>query len=176
MAKFGEKTAGYDPFEDISSSLTALREPAKPSVSSKEVKLPVDRPQMAVRPVEEKSGGEEVGALQEPVKPKTVLPVAALRVTKRFKTTKEEALRLDQASFQLSATLGISVDMSKITRALWEVYLQHEEEILRSMPTGMPNRRPANYDAVGLAELDEKLAELIGEGLMMACMRSRRGQ
>lgn len=174
MAKFGEQTKGYDPFADISSSLSALTEPAPP-LPSQEVKPTIkEAPRVRQQVTIEKSGGGEPVKKVEQAAPKPVSHEVVLRVTKRFKTTKEEAVRLDQAAFKLSATLGIGVDMSKITRALWEVYLQHEEEILRSMPENMPSKRPANYDAVGLAELDEKLAELVGEGLMMACMRSNR--
>lgn len=175
MAKFGDETKGYDPFKDISSSLSALAAPAPQQELIEEVKPQIEAPRKIRQPLDRKSGGVQA-TNRDQAKPKTVSSAVALRVTKRFKTTKEEGVRLDQASLKLSATLGISVDMSKISRALWEVYLQHEEEILRSMPNDMPNKRPANYDAVGLAELDEMLAELIGEGLMMACMRSRRGQ
>jgi len=174
MAKFGEQTTGYDPFADISNSLSALTEPAPPLPTPEVKPKAKDTPRVRQQAVVEKSGGEEPVKKIELATPKVVSPEVVLRVTKRFKTTKEEAARLDQAAFKLSATLGISVDMSKITRALWEVYLRHEEEILRSMPENMPSKRPANYDAVGLAELDEKLAELVGEGLMMACMRSNR--
>ena len=193
MAKFGEKGGGYDPFSQISSSLSALQErpveeePAAPPKAAE----PAPEPPQNARPVATppaptreprpqrrnrtpaSSGGVVAEAKPAPVQT-PVSPEVALRVTKRFKTTRDEALRLDQAALKLGAHLGTSVDMSKITRALWDVYLRHEEEILRSLPADQPSRRPANNDAVGLAELDERLADMIGEGLMMACMRQRR--
>lgn len=192
MAKFGGKDdAGYDPFSQISNSLSALKqgpqasdpepdhdngldeprrepEPSAPSRAADRVQEPKPRP----RPLE--SSGGVPNLRPQPAQP-PVSPEVALRVTKRFKTSHEEGLRLDQAALRLAAQLGTNVDMSKITRALWDVYLRHEDEILRSIPADQPTRRPANNDAVGLAELDERLAELIGEGLMMASMRQRRG-
>jgi len=184
MAKFGERDQGYDPFNQISNSLSALSAPEEETASSpvaeresngeaerrpRPVEVKPSRP--AEGPRERSSGGvADSGGFRQ----KTVAPSVALRMTKRFKTTKEEGLRLDQAALRLGAKLGMSVDVSKISRALWEVYLRHEEEILRSAPEDMGVSRPANNDAVGLAEYDERLAELISEGLMMACMRQRR--
>lgn len=195
MAKFGGKEdSGYDPFNQISSSLSALKEtPAinqptpdpdpepenevpPPAASSRE--RPVERvqepkPSPVSRPQIGSSGGGVRGRVQQPQP--SVSPEIALGAVKRFKTTHEEGLRINQAALKLAAHLGTSVDMSKITRALWDVYLRHEDEILRSIDPGQPTRRPANNDAVGLAELDEYLADLISEGLMMASMRQRRG-
>ncbi len=108
--------------------------------------------------------------------PKEASP-SALKVIRRFKTTKEEAIKIDRATVNLAAQLGIRMDTSKLTRALWEIYLTHEQEILRSVQhvEGL-GERPSNRDPIALAEFDEKLAQLIGEGLMVACMRSRRNQ
>ncbi|MFI4915100.1 MAG: hypothetical protein ACIAS6_01160 [Phycisphaerales bacterium JB060] len=198
MAKFGGKEdAGYDPFSQISNSLNALKQGSQPSDTEPELdhengqnqaaaesETPaasraaqrIQEPKPEPRPRQDTSngGGGGVSRAGSQIAQTPVSPEVALRVTKRFKTSHEEGLRLDQAALRLAAQMGTNVDMSKITRALWDVYLRHEEEILRSIPADQPTRRPANNDAVGLAELDERLADLIGEGLMMACMRQRR--
>lgn len=244
MAKFGSTDNGYDPFKDITESLSALSEPAPPDRQDElDAKKPAAKQQVpgetaheitkravaepATTTVEAKPAadaqpaqltkslrherastsepqhqvelktsppadgdtaihGEPAGRAEKEALPSesgggarstkksTVSDQVALRVTKRFKTTREEAQRLDQAALRLAATLNTSVDMSKITRALWEVYLQHEEEILRSAPNATTRERPANNDAVGLAEFDEQLATIIGDGLLIASMRSAR--
>lgn len=112
----------------------------------------------------------------EQAAPKTVSSTSALQTTKRFKTTKQEGLQLDAAAVQLGAALGVSVDFSKVTRALWDVYLRHQEDILRNVPEGELWERPANNDAAGLAELDQRLADLINEGLMVACRRPQNSR
>jgi hypothetical protein len=111
-----------------------------------------------------------------PTKSKTVSATSALQTTKRFKTTKQEGLELDAAAVKLGAALGVSVDFSKVTRALWDVYLRHQEDILRNVPEGELWERPANNDAAGLAELDQRLADLINEGLMVACRRPQNNR
>lgn len=193
MAKFGEKKDEYSPFSDISSTLAALSEPVPES--KPESKGSLDAANSEGQPLKlsraesnppkrgqhdaENSGGGQTAALDR-VRPESthqpkVSAASALTTVKRFKTTRAEAIRIDRATVNLAAQLGVRMDTSKLTRALWEIYLTHEQEILRSVQhaEGL-TERPPNTDAVALAEFDEKLAELIGEGLMMACMRSRR--
>lgn len=200
MAKLGPKEqGGYDPFSAIASSLTALAEEpvseAKPSPPRAQLdreqhpqpptqRLPAPAahaPLTARRPIvpveafdddrDDSSGG--VGAMETRPAARSVSGGTALRTSKRFKTTRTEAVKQDHAAVRLGAKLGISIDFSKVTRALWEIYLRHEEDILRQVQSDGTWERPANNDAVGLAELDERLAELIGEGLMIAAMRQR---
>jgi hypothetical protein len=97
----------------------------------------------------------------------------ALKTTKRFLTTRDESVQLDSAIARFGARIGIPVDFSKVTRALWEVYLRHEEDILRNVPSGESWIRPANNDAAGLAEMEGRLSTLIEEGLLVASMRPR---
>jgi len=196
MAKFGTQKSEYDPFGQISGTLAELDNSSGGAAQDK-VQEPDPEPKHAPDPVLEreivKTGGSretevkpaqidngEQGDTQvrhkEPSVQKESLP-SALKVIKRFKTTKEEAIKIDRATVNLAAQLGLRMDTSKLTRALWEIYLTHEQEILRSVQhvEGLAER-PSNRDAIALAEFDEQLAALIGEGLMMACMRSRRGQ
>ncbi len=198
MAKFGTQNPEYDPFGQISGTLAELDnesgggavqaqpptpepeiEPQEALVSEPRQTLPREMSQ--ARQVEVKrpeSSGAGQGEIRpaEKTAPKEGSP-SALKVIRRFKTTKEEAIKIDRATVNLAAQLGIRMDTSKLTRALWEIYLTHEQEILRSVQhvEGL-DERPSNRDAIALAEFDEKLAKLIGEGLMVACMRSRRNQ
>lgn len=89
------------------------------------------------------------------------------RIVKRIEASQNEANKLYMAVLRPAATLGISVDLSEIARALWKIYLLREEDALQSMPTdGLPERRPAKNDAVGIAEM-------IGEALLIASRRHR---
>lgn len=186
MAKFGETTVEYDPFNAISDTLKALNEPV-PEPSPPDPK-PVPQKQPApesrnqrhheAKParqsvVEESGGGGKEAPDHKPTARKMNSSLA-LVVNKRFKTTHDESKNIDQATIRLSSQLGIRLEMSKITRALWEVYIKHEDDILRSMSTGGPTERPSNTDPVALAEFDEQLAEMIAEGLRLSGMRSRR--
>ena len=204
MAKLGPKDqGGYDPFSAISNSLSDLASsPASAAVEASPEPIerkPQPQPRPASRAVQPAkpvtveppvveddgideeprrgSGGVEQRPLPTPsTKPKTVSPVSALQITKRFKTTRQEASQLDAAAIKLGAALGVSIDFSKLTRALWDVYMRHQEDILRNVPEGETWHRPANNDAAGLAELDERLADLINDGLMVACRRPKNNR
>jgi len=185
MAKFGESTVEYDPFNAISDTLKALNEPLpeptapEPNPAPKKEAPPAssDRRHREAKPVRKTVDKESGGGAQEvrDHQPTTKMSSSlALVVNKRFKTTHDESKNIDQATIRLSSQLGIRLEMSKITRALWEVYIKHEDDILRSMSTGGPTERPSNTDPVALAEFDEQLAEMIAEGLRLSGMRSRR--
>lgn len=189
MAKIGaQEQGGYDPFNAISESLSDLSAPAavqapapKPARASKKqviapppkpVEVQAPQPEPETQPARTDSGG--AGHDPEP-KPqpaaKTVSKTSALQITKRFKTTRQEGQEIEAAAMHLGSALGVSVDFSKLTRALWDVYLRHQDDILRNVPEGESWQRPANNDAAGLAELDERIANLINDGLMVACRR-----
>lgn len=214
MAKVGPKEqGGYDPFNAIASSLTALTEPPpaenktpspapgrdRPYPPAPEKPVVVEAPQQpepqpaadplpAPEPQREAPVPQEQGRAVPPSpqsepqplpatpRVKTVSSASALQITKRFKTTRQEAAQLDAAAIKLGAALGVSIDFSKVTRALWEVYTRHQEDILRNVPEGETWERPANNDAAGLAELDERLVDLVNEGLMVACRRPKNSR
>ena len=198
MAKLGApEQGGYDPFNAISESLSSLVEPPeapaaqpKPPAAAPRAKnktrtirppaqpVVVETPRPEPEDTEEpESGGGVAQRITPPVpKSKTVSSASQLQITKRFKTTRREAAELDAASIQLGAALGVSVDFSKVTRALWDIYLRHQEDILRNVPDDETWERPANNDAVGLAALDERLADLINDGLMVACRRPKNSR
>jgi hypothetical protein len=179
MAKFGKENSEFDPFQagnrafgDLDKVLTDLdKGPAASSAPAPEAKPqrhhPKSKPKAAPPPREmQRTGRSEARQnLQQPGAPEVI--------TKRVKTSAEEAKRLDHAAMRLGAALGVRIDFSKITRALWEVYLRHEEDILRNVPDDLSWGRPSNNDAVGLAELDEQIADLLNDGLMVASRRPR---
>ena len=185
MAKFGDPSkASYDPFNAISNSLSALQEqpeqvvepktstPQKTAQPEHQAPSPVAEPQS--HPHSENSrGGGGIGVNRNKAKTGKVSAASALTTTKRFKTTREEAMRIEQAALRLAERLGVYVDASKITRALWEFYLRHEDDILRNVPADKQLVRPSNNDAVGMAEFDEQLADLVDDGLLVASMRPR---
>lgn len=201
-----QEQGGYDPFNAISDSLADLATDPEPGAEQQRTppqapdKPKTSRPKQATMPAPSPAATEPAARttiadpppqarssravrLPSPVEvpveraaPKTVSSSSALQTTKRFKTTKQEGLQLDAAAVQLGAALGVSVDFSKVTRALWDVYLRHQEDILRNVPEGELWERPANNDAAGLAELDQRIADLINDGFMVACRRRQNNR
>lgn len=180
MAKIGKKQPEYDPFSAEKKSFDALGDalsgldakPPRKKPSSKPKVPAAHREEERLQPSQgEKQKGIAAGELESQAKPKAASQT--LDRTKRLKTTAEEALRWERSAMRLGAALGARVDFSKLTRALWEVYLRHEEDILKNVPEDGNWQRPSNSDAVGLAELDEQLADLLNEGLMIASRRPK---
>lgn len=195
MAKLGPPESGqFSPFAQMSQGIAALTQPASAPVEkpqqppaavggSKAPQAP--RPALAQpeRRAEVREMPRPAPRVQAPpvVEPKptpqpeaqevTAAVTASLLTMKRFKVSTEESAEMEQASLRLAAKLGVKIDFSKITRALWQVYLRHEEDILRNSAVGMTRGRPANDDTVGLAELDEQLAQIVSDGFMVASRR-----
>ncbi len=184
MAKVGSDGGGgaYNPFHQISNELATLTDmpeagstEAPEEIAPTQVNIPVP-PKREVRrrrePREQRVDTSPPVASHLP-SPRPTLPSGAnsLATTKRFKTTRDEAQKVEAAAARLGGHLGLSMDFSKLTRALWDVYLRHEDDILRNIPAGEYWKRPSNSDAVGLAELDERVADLVNEGLMIASRR-----
>jgi len=184
MAKVGESggAGGYNPFDQISDELATLSdmpEAAAMEDVSASAPPPVNIPEAQRRNVRRRREGQPQRVADRSAPPDTVhapTPTSvsttnSLATTKRFKTTRDEALKVEAAAARLGGQLGLSMDFSKVTRALWDVYLRHEEDILRNIPAGEYWKRPSNSDALGLAELDERVADLINEGFMVASKR-----
>lgn len=185
MPKIGPEDGAYDPFKSISNSLSELAEPPRvtelvqePNLHRKDVVEAGGRESAtrasAQTTVESKPSNTEVGeGRTEP--PKALKPPesSALAMVKRFKTSREEARQLDMAAVRLGARLGVRLDFSKLTRALWDAYLRHEDDILRNVPDDEIWERPSNGDAVGLADLDKRLSDLVNDGFMIASRRPR---
>lgn len=93
---------------------------------------------------------------------------------KRFKTTRQESAQIESAAARLSAEVGARVGYARMTRALWDLYLRYEEDILRQIPAGSVWERPSNTDAVELAKLDARLSELMAQGFSVASRRANR--
>lgn len=200
MAKLGPKAQSYDPFSKkgkksegpgfgaLEEALESLDAAPRPEDSEDK-----DTPASSPGAVSRVSGGERskkkaasrqansrsatknttaaVGVSAQAPAERGVAIAPRLDMTKRVKMTREEAARLDAASMRLASSLGIRVDFSKISRALWDIYLRHEEDILRNVSEDEQWHRPANSEAAKLAELDEKIAKLINDGFMVACRR-----
>jgi hypothetical protein len=179
MAKFGKGSSEFDPFQagnrafgDLDKVLTDLDNGPKVSPPIPEVK-PKKQQSKSRQPKAVATSREVPRAGRLEARRSGQQSSASEIITKRVKTSMEEAKRLDHAAMRLGAVLGVRVDFSKITRALWEVYLRHEEDILRNVPGDISWDRPSNSDAVGLAELDEQIADLLNDGLMVASRRPR---
>lgn len=192
MAKVGKEPINTNPFDGLGASLAELtEEPAAPAPAPAPAPQPNPRRSAPAAVVEQKAP-----QVAEPVREPAPAPVAprrsqpapetrtravggartgdrasALTVTLKYKTSREESQRAKQAVLKLSAELGVDIDTSKVSRALWDVFLQHLEDIIRNVPTDETWIRPSNDDAVGLAELDARIAALINDGFMVASRR-----
>lgn len=190
MAKLGPPQNGqFSPFTQMEESLAALSQPVPTPVHTPAA-VGGRQPQPAPRAVLAPPAPERREAPPQPrpapriqqapvVEPKPVpvqeqdaVPLSpSLLTMKRFKVSPEESGQMEQAALRLAVKLGVKIDFSKITRALWQVYLKHEEDVLRNATVGMTRDRPANDDTVGLAELDEQLAQIVADGFMVAGRR-----
>ena len=189
MAKTGKNNAPYDPFNAGSKAFGALDdalgaldddktdekasregEPAADPAEPVAARTPV--PDKKPAPPRRKKAKKAAGGGKAEAKDGRPSLKSRGKVTNRFTTTIEEKDRYDKAALRLSAEIGMTVDFSKITRALWEVYLMHETDVVRSVPHDEEWSRPANWDAVALAELDERLTVLLNEGLSIAARRA----
>ena len=192
MAKTGKSGPAYDPFNggnrafpDLDKVLGDLDE--APSASSSEPAQKERKPRLPAAPRSSKKTSRADSTKTMRTEAKTTSDggggaparpgrTDSNKATKRFLTTRDEATRYEKAAIRLGAELGIRVDFSKLTRALWECYLKHETDILRSVPEGEEWRRPGNNDGVGLAELDEQITELVNEGFLLAGRRLRQAK
>ncbi len=185
---------GYNPFDAISNSLSALNENPSKSVTHQPVErdkagdeqstisAPLAKPDQAKAIPVSESTASQFERRSRPQKSSTVKSegepvvqprgaVGAITTVKRFKTTYDESVRIEQAVLHLGARLGVRVGLSKLTRALWEVYLKHEEDILRNIQGDENVQRASNNDPVSMAEFEEQLVEIVNNGLMVASRR-----
>lgn len=183
MAKVGKEPITTNPFDGLGASLAELSdEPVEqapvqqPQPQRRRVAVPEQHPPQRVETPPEPQPESVMPGRRQPM-PRAVgggQPVeraSALTVTLKYKTSREESQRAKHAVLQLSAALGVDIDTSKVSRALWDVFLQHLEDIIRNVPVDETWERPSNDDAVGLAQLDARIARLINDGLMVASRR-----
>ena len=192
MAKVGAKTEAFNAFKSgrSGSGYKALES------ALDDLNTPTVKPDKAEPSQEEQAGREEAqkeerespkgnspkkkAAAKKTRKPRVTTqespPVKTpsngdARFAKRFQTTRAEGAQYDAASLRFSAAVGSKIDFSKITRTLWQIYLQHEDDIIRNVADGEELGHPGTSDVVGLALLEEEVVELINRGLMLASRR-----
>ena len=189
MAKIGKKVdvdpfaAGKRAFGALDEALGALdgevpAEVEPRSAPTTRVPPPTPESKKVERSAAKRPARALVESKREVAKPKAPsAPAKAEKRARRFLATDEEMRTRQSAAMRVGAATGARVDFSKMTRALWEVYLRHEEDILRNIPEGDGGwERPSNSDTVGLAELDERIATLLNDGLMVASRRPRNAR
>ena len=186
MAKIGPQEDGRtDPFNQLGSKLALLEQPQPANDPTPAIRpLPAqvtttERSEPVTKQVTPQQVGQRPAVGEGGQAPRTITHASTdLKLTMRFKTTADEKTKIEQAATRLSAQLGTATDFSKITRALWELYLRHEDDVLRNVPPDSVWKRPRNGDTVAMAEFDQRLADLMHEGLMIACRRpqNRGGQ
>lgn len=184
MAKQGPSEAVFSPFAQIGQGIAALSKPVPVTQPTPQAKLEESREpapiELQLKPAAVRPEAMAVVAHPQPVKPQPTAvrdepsPTPALLTTKRFKVSPEESSEMELAAIRLAGKLGVKVDFSKITRALWQVYLRYEDDVLRNASSGMTRQRPSNDDSVGLAELDEQVAQVVSDGFMMGTRRNSR--
>jgi len=94
--------------------------------------------------------------------------------SKRLKLHPEEVQEGKKACLRLSAAVGCNVDWSKMTRALWDVYLRHEKFILASLPEDVSWSEPSVRDRAAMAAFEAEIAELLNSGLILAARTPKK--
>ncbi len=187
MAKIGKTKGNFDPFASVGgrSALAAISESMASLESEPEVVVEEPPPVPALEKRQVREAVEPAAAESVVVETKRAAPAAkakvkagggenALGTMMRFRTTKPDKAKVEKAVMRLGMELGSrSIDVSKVTRALWEIYLRHEQDVLRNLPRDEVWENPATHDAVAMARLDERLTEVLDEGLMVAGRRFR---
>lgn len=178
MVKIGEDKEPYDPFEG-SSERSAETQAALSSALDGLDKKPGNRTQAKQTTTSKKTDSSVSPATTKQKKIKkpttdtatTVTSEQPKRFSKRFQATRAEASEYETAALRLSSAVRSKIDFSKITRVLWQVYLRHEEDILRNVTEDDHLPTPRTGDDVGLAKLEEDLKKVINRGLMIASRR-----
>ncbi len=187
MVKIGKDKLDIDPFAAGNKAFGALDDVLDALGGDAESAAPASKPERAdnapktpskqassnkpVRRKKVEAASQEVGESKSTSAQSDVS--MGVKRPRRFLSTDEEMASWQRAAMRLGASTGARIDFSKMTRALWEIYLRHEDDVIRNVPDGAHWKRPSNADTVGLAELDEQLADLLNEGLMVASRRPR---
>ena len=165
--------ASIDIFNDdrLSTAAAAATAPLIPEPAPNELKYPQSsetQPENTFRIPEtspQKDGvGQGTHVPSEAVPVTAALPEAPLEPNVPLKFRVPQSMRSDFQTFkaELSAVLGVALDDSNLGRPLIEHILAEQKERILEAAEGFRGRlkRPANGDAVGMAEFDHTLGEL----------------
>jgi hypothetical protein len=89
----------------------------------------------------------------------------SLNREKRVLLTPEEERQIERLVDRIGEQLGTSLKLSHLLRACMTLLCHAEEEIIRHAPALHPLPRPANIDAVALAQFEQALARLLSKSL-----------
>jgi hypothetical protein len=89
----------------------------------------------------------------------------SLNREKRVLLTPEEERQIERLVDRIGEQLGTSLKLSHILRACMALLCHAEEEIIRHTAGLFPLARPANGDAVALAQFEQTLARLLSKSL-----------
>lgn len=202
MAKLNLSGANANPFETISKERDKLNTPVPPKPVATPPEAPV-APTPAPAPVAEQKPAavetpEPRPAAQPPAPPvpqpqesaasfdpeprtterpkRRAAPTtgAYRQKVKRFGVLWEEAVEMDQVSAKVSGKLGATIDFAKLTRALWSVLLEHQDDIVERLPVDEEWSRPANADPAGCAEFDLRLSKAMEDAIYKTMARLPR--
>ncbi|MCG8408640.1 MAG: hypothetical protein MI923_25840 [Phycisphaerales bacterium] len=175
MAKFGpSETDTWNPISG--DTIAALANPPAKAEAKPPRQPAAKKPDIRVIPKEPAAEPESRGGQTK--EPATVVETAPAqevvsrqpakqsqtRLTQpiRFKVTGEQKAEIKKAIARLGATLGTDVNFSQVTRCLWELYLNHEDDVLdRFGRAGSSLRRPSNSDAQGIAQFEDAMTSII---------------
>ena len=168
--------ASIDIFNDdrLTSAVAAATAPAATEPSPSELKYPSsaetqpdNRPRIPEKSPEKEGVGQGAQAPSEVAPVTAALPEAPLEPNVPLKFRVPQSMRSDFQTFkaELSAVLGVALDDSNLGRPLIEHVLADQKERILEAAEGFRGRfkRPANGDAVGMAEFDHTLGELFQE-------------
>lgn len=96
----------------------------------------------------------------------------ALEHTVRFKLFEHEKQDVRHAVRRLAELLGTEVNFSNVSRCLWQLYMNNENEILdRFRRSRSSLKRPANNDLHALTAFEEAITKTIQAAIVGAAQR-----
>lgn len=86
-------------------------------------------------------------------------------ITKRFTLTRSENEELDAFMLRLQKRAGTKVTLSMFTRAVINVAMQAEEQLLAEVGEGVPRRFPSTHDSIAQGAFEEWWMRCLGNAL-----------
>lgn len=96
-------------------------------------------------------------------------PVANKRIdptiTKRFVVTRDEDTELTEFLLRLQKKAGTKISLSVFTRALLNIAMQGEEQILSEIGEGFSKALPSTHDSMAYADFEDRWMRCLGSAL-----------
>ena len=110
------------------------------------------------------SAAEAEGSAEEGVRSPAKLVTRRKRESKvqiKARVSRSEAEEMERLTRTLSSYLGVKVNGSEVTRALWTLAIRSQEEFAAVIDRRGNLERPSNGDPLGMAQFEDVIADLL---------------